>query len=227
MRTRDVRWSILLHSIINGYAAFLSVVLARYETYATFVDLFLLMIGFLWVIASIIIGIAASIYGAIEFFRKRKTLDSPAWIQILNDFNLRTEYLKLIIVFSIGFILIEGGIPVLFSFFYEYLGAPSRERLFLETLIEIGYWIPLIFFSLYFVYKRAKPLESPVWVSTIGITPSKPFIRRESSVPQDTQGETLFCTNCGKTKVPNSKFCVFCGDEYLNFGSEDFTNQQR
>jgi membrane protease YdiL (CAAX protease family) len=223
MRTRDVRWSILLHGIINGFASVSSLALARYEAYG---ELTLLMMSSLWILASIIVGIAASIYAVIEFTRKRRTLELPAWIQILTDFNFRTERLRPIIVFSIGFILIEGGIPVLFNFIYEFLGEPSRERLLFENLIEITYWLVIIVISLYFVFRIAKPLESPEWVSPMSITTLKPFVRREFDVLQVAPEETLFCTNCGKQKVPNSRFCVFCGNEYLVYGSESIQEQE-
>jgi len=209
MRTRDVRWPMLLHGLSNGFAGVAAIALARYEELNDFT---LIFISGFWIMIFVFVGIGTTVYSVVQFIRKRKSIDVPVWIRILTDFNLRTNYLNLVIALIIGFILIEGGIPVILNFIFGYLGEATRERLVLENLIGLCYLIPLAIVLGYFIYRTATPLETPDWVSEPIISVSKPihFIPQHPTMAQ-------FCTYCGRPRLQGAQFCVYCGEKYLEF----------
>jgi membrane protease YdiL (CAAX protease family) len=209
MRTRDVRWPMLLHGIINGFAGVATIASARFETLD---DTTLYLFSLWWIFIFTIIGIATTVYLVIQFIRKRKSIDEPVWIRILTDFNLRTTYLNSMLAVFIGFIIINGAIPVFLDWFFGNLGEATRERMILENLINLSYLIPLVIFLGFFIYRRASPLETPDWVSDPIISVTKPidFIPQHPPIAQ-------YCTNCGRPRIQSAQFCVYCGEKYLEY----------
>ncbi|MFX0170864.1 MAG: type II CAAX prenyl endopeptidase Rce1 family protein [Candidatus Hodarchaeota archaeon] len=209
MRTRDVRWPMLLHGIINGYAGVATIALLRFEALS---ETTFYLLSLWWIFIFTIIGIATTVYLVIQFIRKRKSIDEPVWIRILTDFNLRTTYLNSILAVIIGFIIINGVIPVFLNWVFGNLGEATRERMILENLINLSYLIPLVIVLGFFIYRTASPLETPDWVSDPIISVLRPieFIPQQATIAQ-------YCTFCGRPRLQGAQFCVYCGEKYLDY----------
>ncbi|MFX0149703.1 MAG: type II CAAX prenyl endopeptidase Rce1 family protein [Candidatus Hodarchaeota archaeon] len=207
MRTRDVRWPMLLHGMTNGFAGVAAIALARYEELNEYT---LIMISGIWMMIFLIVGIGTTVYLVIQFIRKRTSIDVPVWIRILTDFNLRSKYLNSVLTLIISFIIIIGVIPVLLNWIFGYFGETTREIQILENIIGLSYLIPLSIILVYFIYRIAAPLETPDWVSDPIILAEKPI----HFIPQQPTANR-FCTSCGRQRIQGAQFCVYCGEKYL------------
>ena len=84
------------------------------------------------------------------------------------------------------------------------------------TLLEITYY--LIFSGILFliIFKISQPIVKPIFVSTVITSESKyspmpSFVRR----PELPTHSVEKCHSCGNPKIPNAKFCAFCGTQHL------------
>ncbi|UCE12360.1 MAG: CPBP family intramembrane metalloprotease, partial [Candidatus Heimdallarchaeota archaeon] len=119
MRTRKIIWPIILHGVINGVAGVGMVGIVRYEEFG---DITLITLGGYWILIALIVGAGTAIYLVFQMIRYRSLIDQPVWYRILSDFNIRPARLTPIMLIALGFIAVEGGVPLVLDFFFGLFG---------------------------------------------------------------------------------------------------------
>ncbi|MFX0013862.1 MAG: type II CAAX prenyl endopeptidase Rce1 family protein [Promethearchaeota archaeon] len=209
MRTRNIVWPIILHGLNNGVAAIAQIALVRWEQLG---DFSLFMVYSVWFFTALAVGTATIVYLIIQMIRSRSSPYPPVWFRLFKDVNVRPSRLLPISYIALGFIGITSGIPLIFTLFFDLLDDSSMGFLILQYTIEAGLMVLLIAVVAFFVFKKASPLEEPDWVSNLTlshtIVPSYPL-----DYPTPGGFAQNFCGSCGREIVPNTQFCVYCGEK--------------
>ncbi len=205
LRTRNVFWPIILHSLINGLSAAAQIADVRYNELN---ELILVLLFVLWAMIAMFVGFALMFYFSYQFLVHRRSLEKPVWIQIITDKNVNRAFLSKITIFSLIFILFMTGIPILFdgiAELYEPITVLALQTLFYVLLIGI--------LGIYILQKN-QPLTTPNFVSPSVQEWKIPFSKFvQKSISQPPRENQQRCTNCGNIRFPNAHFCAFCGAE--------------
>ncbi|UCG03900.1 MAG: CPBP family intramembrane metalloprotease [Candidatus Heimdallarchaeota archaeon] len=209
MRTRKIIFPIILHGLVNGVAAIGQIGDVRWNELNEYT---LLGLGGLWLLTALIIGGGTVVLVVIQIIRYRNSPEPPVWLLILSDFNLRSSRLLPVSLIAAGFIGITAGLPILFDFFFQLFGLQNSELAIIRYVFETVYLILLIILLAYFIFRRSGPLKKPDWVSDTKF-PEKVG----PSYPTPTIGLQInLCGSCGREIIPQTKFCVYCGEMIVN-----------
>ncbi|MFX1507265.1 MAG: type II CAAX prenyl endopeptidase Rce1 family protein [Promethearchaeota archaeon] len=204
MRTRNIIWPIILHGLNNGVAAIAQIGLARLEHYN---DLTLFSFYVLWLLLALMVGAAAGVYFLIQTIRSRGSISPPTWLKILTDRNVRSSRLRPILLISLGFIGVVGGFPIVFNILSNLLDP------FVIYLLETAVLILFLGLLATFIFKQVKPLGEPDWVSET--TFPERSIPGYSQSYSPTISSQRFCGSCGREIIPQTSFCVYCGEKIV------------
>lgn len=209
MRTRNILWPIFLHGLVNGVAGIAMIGIVRWDELN---DVSLITLGGLWVLTALAVGAGTAVYVIIQLIRNSRSTNPPAWFRILTDFNVRPSRLLPVTLIALGFVGLEGGIPIIFDLVFQLIGDQSQEFDVFRYLIEIIYLGGLIVILSFFVYKKVGPLKEPDWVSDLTFPePTVPSYPHGYFTPQPEIRN--FCGSCGREFIPNTQFCVYCGQK--------------
>ena len=222
LRTRNILWPILLHALNNGVAAIGQIISAIYINPESMVVTFSipLLIYTLYSLITILIGVIVFSYLIIQLVTRQSDMGGPIWIQILTDTKIKSVKLRSILIVTIIFIFFSGGIPFVFDFvesILELSGIVEGTSLgVVMVLIEITYYFLFLIAISWFVFKKAQPIATPIFVPTVISGETKyssvsTFVHRP--VYQQSSGKS--CKSCGNAIIPNAKFCAFCGVQHL------------
>lgn len=207
MRTRNILWPIILHGLVNGVAGVSMIGLVRYDELG---DISIIALGGMWVLTALAVGGGTVLYVVIQAIRYRSSPTPPAWLRILTDFNIRPSRLLPVALIALGFVGIEGGIPIIIDLLFNLLGEPSQEIEILQYFIEMIYLTLLIIILGFFIYKKTGPLKEADWVSDLTFPDTK-VPSYSYGYPAPATRSQNFCGSCGRESVPNTQFCVYCG----------------
>ncbi|MFW9904668.1 MAG: type II CAAX prenyl endopeptidase Rce1 family protein [Candidatus Thorarchaeota archaeon] len=203
MRTRKIIWPMILHGLNNGVAAVAQIGLARREHYD---DSTLLFLYLFWILIALMVGAASGVYFLIQTIRSRGSISPPTWFKILTDRKVRSSRIQPILLISLGFIGITSGFPIVFNIL-DYFLDPLVVYILETTAILI-----LLGLLALFIFKRVKPLEEPDWVSEITF-PERSIPGYPYSYSPPAIGPQKFCGSCGREIIPQTSFCVYCGEK--------------
>ena len=206
MRTRNIIWPMILHGLNNGVAAVAQIGLARMEHYD---DLTLFSLYVFWLLLALMVGAASGIYVIIHSIRSRESLSPPTWFKILTDKRIRSSRLQPILLISLGFIGVMSGFPIVFNILGYYFDS------FVVYILETGAILLILVFLATFTFTRVKPLKEPDWVSEISF-PERSISGYPQSYSPPTIGTQQSCGSCGREIIPQTSFCVYCGEKIVN-----------
>ena len=217
LRTRNILWPILLHGLTNGVAAFSQIAITLYNNGTGDTTLFLVS-GFL-LLAAVGFGVLVFFYAAIQAITRRQGLRKPVWLQIVTDVKIKSINFINVLILVVVFVFFSGGIPFLFEFLESIIvssGIADEISIgFLMVSIETIYYLLFLSVLCFFVFKKAQPLEKPVFVSKSIEAEQRilsPSIYMSQPVYQEKVEE--LCKSCGNPKFPGAKFCAYCGAEH-------------
>jgi hypothetical protein len=205
MRTRNIIWPIILHGFNNGVAAVAQIGLARLEYYDEYTLFYLYVF---WLLFALMVGAASGVYFLIQTIRSRGSTSPPTWLKILTDRNVRSSRLQPILLISLGFIGVMGGLPIVFNILSNLLDP------LVVYLLETAVILLFLGFLATFIFSQVKPLGEPDWVSETTFPE-----RSISGYPQrysPTISSQRFCGSCGRELIPQTSFCVYCGEKIVN-----------
>lgn len=206
MRTRKIIWPIIMHGLVNGVAGVGMIGVVREEEFG---DVTIEILAAIWIFVALIVGAGTVIYLVFQMIRYRNLKDRPAWYRILSDFNIRSTRLTPIAMIALGFIVVEGGVPLVLDFFFGLFGEPSQELALIQYLIEIVYLGILVLGLIILITRRVDPLQKPDWVSDTSFPDSNlGYVTEYLTPPTSSQHQ---CRFCGRELIPNTQFCVYCG----------------
>jgi membrane protease YdiL (CAAX protease family) len=240
MRTRDIRWSMIAHGFSNGFSGLVILGEAKLKEIMVSMNLTLeelldsifegsitlksdeliafniVQWGSIFMMISILIGCGTLIYAGYEFIKFKSSDDSikPVWIRIITDVNRRLSNFNLFILGIVFFIIIEGGKTVFIFFLSPLLGPESQERSLFIYTIEILILVTLVALLLFFIFRIAKSLDEPDYVSPLTYSTELDYITPMFYSTESTMishDSPRFCGSCGKPLLPNALYCGYCG----------------
>jgi len=219
LRTRNIFWPILLHSITNSVSGIAQI--ANTELNAGLDFSFAMAISSYWLLIAIGVGAVATLYFGAQLVFKGRSHFRPIWLQIITETKNRTNSIGSFAVFVLGFVLFSGTVPLFFDYVGELMNPTSEIGIYLIYLFQISFFAIIVLILGLFVIGKAAPFTKPIFVSTKVIdTPVQAFIRRPDFIPTVISEGGEQCSSCGNVLLPNAKFCAFCGSD-LSLDSED------
>lgn len=202
VRTRNVIYPILLHGFSNGFSGLLQIAVVQLEMGETTLFNF----GALWIVITILLGGVIVGYTLIQLYQHRRHPNAPAWIQLLTDRKVVIKNLKLISLFALIFILIQGGFDIILDLVFS-LWEPSLEVIFFESVANLLVIISLIVLTSYFIWYISSPLKIPIFVSEI-----RPYEKMSIyQYPKEVFRKNRLCPSCGQEIPSYNRFCIYCG----------------
>ncbi|WP_455463217.1 CPBP family glutamic-type intramembrane protease, partial [Candidatus Hodarchaeum mangrovi] len=217
LRTRQIRWPILLHAFINGIGGISSIAQGFFDYYQEF---YLLSIVTIWSIIALTIGFAALSYSFIQFIQRRVDQNPPEWIKIVTDTGIQFNKFKIFFGISFIFLLLEAILPVVLNQVFEFIESTitvSQEYLLLKTIIISLYHIIIVILLFYLVYRQLSPLKEANWVEK----KYPEYYSLDKSIVTTIERMQNFCGECGKNIIPNTSYCVYCGTRLIQENKED------
>ncbi len=203
IRTRNVFYPILLHGFSNGVSGVLQIAYVQLEMG----EAVLINLGLLWIGLTIFLGAVIVGYALFQLYQYRGYPHAPTWIQLLSDRKVIVTNLRILTLFTLIFVLIQGGVNILIDIIFSFFEV-SLSTLFLEYAFESVILFGLIVISGFFIWKLASPLTTPTFVSEV-----KPFEKIPRYRPPQVQYSPLVCNSCGQEVSSQNQFCIYCGQK--------------
>ncbi|MHA1995554.1 MAG: CPBP family glutamic-type intramembrane protease [Candidatus Hodarchaeales archaeon] len=219
LRTRNIFWPILLHSITNSVSGLAQIANTELEAG---LDISMAMIASsYWLLIAIGVGAVATLYFGVQLaFRGRRQF-KPIWLQIITETKNRTSSILTFTLLVICFILFSGAVPIFFDYVADLMNPTSEAGLYLVYTFQIFFFAIIVGILGLFIFRKAQPFTKPIFVSTKVVDPTaQTFIRKPDFIPTVIPADIARCVSCGNTILPNAKFCAFCGS-VLSIESDD------
>ncbi len=214
LRTRNVFWPILLHSITNTVSGVAQI--ANTELEAELEISIAMVVSSYWILIALGVGAIAGGYVFIQLISKGRSADKPIWLQIITETKNKTSSIFNFIVLIFAFILFSGAVPLFFDFISDLMNPSSEIGLYLVYLFQIFFFVLVVIILAVFITYKSEPMVKPIFVSrTVVEKSAQVFPHQPDFIPTVISDNRERCSSCGNILLPNAKFCAFCGSELI------------
>ena len=222
VRTRQVRWSVLLHASNNGIAGISLIALGLYDYYQEY---YLLGIIGILILIALGLGFIGFVYYFIQFTQHHLDQSPPVWITVITDKRIKFNNFKNFIGISIIFLLLEAILPVALDEVFKVIEETitvTREYLLLKTLFISFYHLIIVLLVLYLIFKQLNPLKEANWIEE-----EHKFVGLEQPLSNKVERIQKFCIVCGAKILPNFSYCSYCGTKLIQLNNKDIENKEK